>query len=125
MELSTNKIGELLFNFEVAYFYTFFSGILVALAANTLTTAFFTNNLPVPNSKVCVGGIFLFMSALSAFCVSVILETARNEWESSGSPNGEYNKRIIYIESGKRKARLWLSFIFSISFLFASLLIYF
>lgn len=125
MELSTNKIGELLFNFEVAYFYTFFSGILVALAANTLTTAIFTNNLPIPMIWVCVGSLSLFMSAMGAFMVSILLETARNEWESSGSPNGEYNKRIIYIESGKRKARLWLSFIFSIFFLFASLLIYF
>lgn len=104
------QINQFLFNFNIAYFYTFIAGILVSLTANIFTTALLTERLPVRAYNIQLMALSLFISSLGAFRVSTILESARREWESEGSPKDPVVIRQDYIEKGKRKRLLWFYF---------------
>lgn len=99
-----------MFDFNRAYIYVFISGILVSLAANLFTTVFLTNEVPVSRDKVYEAALSLFISSIGAFGVSALLETAKSEWQSAGSPRDAVMIREDYIERGKRKKRLWFHF---------------
>ncbi len=111
MRLQRKKIEQLLFNFNIAYSYTFISGIMVALSTNIFTTALFMENRQVPIYWVYGLALSLLVSSMSALIVSMLLEKARNEWQSAGSPNDEIVIREDYIEKGMRRRFLWIFFI--------------
>ncbi|MCD4783161.1 MAG: hypothetical protein K8T10_04935 [Candidatus Eremiobacteraeota bacterium] len=101
VELQKKRIRQLLFNFNIAYFYTFIAGIFVSLSVNIFTTALLTENLPISVYEIHWLALTLFVSAISAFGISALLENARGEWESAGSP---YDPEVIrgFIEDEKR-----------------------
>ena len=101
IESQKKRIKRLLFNFDTAYFYTFIAGILVSLSVNIFTTALLTENLPISVYKIRWLALTLFVSAIGAFGVSALLENARGEWESAGSP---HDPEVIrgFIEGEKR-----------------------
>ncbi len=103
------QINQFLFNFNIAYFYTFTAGILVSLAANIFTTLL-TAGLPNSSRNVHWLAWSLFISSIGAFMLSALLESARNNWESAGSPKDPIVIRQDYIENGKRKILLWFYF---------------
>ncbi len=111
MRLQRKKIEQLLFNFNIAYSYTFISGIMLALSANIFTTALFMEDRKVPIYWVYGLALSLLVSSMSALIVSMLLEKARNEWQSAGSPNDEIVIREDYIEKGMRRRFLWIFFI--------------
>ncbi len=117
------RIERFLFNFYTAYIYTFLAGILVSLAANLLTSVL-TENTSVSVYKAC-GMISLFISSIGAFCISVLLEVARDEWQSDGSPKDPVVIRQSYIEGTKRKRITLLWFLFVIIFVVPILLFIF
>ncbi len=73
-----------LFNFNMAYVYTFIAGISVSLAVNLFTSALLTPSLI---HRVYGMALSLIISSIGAFGVSALLENARGEWESAGSPH--------------------------------------
>lgn len=73
-----------LFNFNMAYLYTFIAGILVSLAANLFTTTFLAESLPVNVYRIYGIVLSLFISSVSAFGISALLENARRDWELGG-----------------------------------------
>ncbi|MEK7399957.1 MAG: hypothetical protein AAB116_23690 [Candidatus Poribacteria bacterium] len=104
------QIKRFLFNFNRAYFYTFFVGILVSLAANLFTTALLTEKLPISFCRVYGISLSLFLSAIGAFGISALLENARSDWESSGTPRDPEVIRKDYVE----KQIKWMWFFFLI-----------
>ena len=107
------RAKRFLFNFSIAYFYTFIAGILVSLAVNLFTTALLTESLPVSIYRVYGMALSLFISSIGAFGVSALLEGARSEWESAGSPRDPEVMRD-FIE--KRKRIRLMCFFFAIIF---------
>ena len=114
IEEKMKRAERFLFNFSIAYFYTFIAGILVSLAVNLFTTALLTESLPVSVYRVYGIASSLFMSSIAAFGISVLLSKARSEWEAAGSPQDPKVIRGLYIESGKRMKRM--RFFFAIFF---------
>lgn len=104
------RAKRFLFNFSIAYFYTFIAGILVSLAVNLFTTALLTESLPVSVYRVYGIASSLFMSSIAAFGISVLLGKARSEWEAAGLPQDPAVIRRDYIESGKRMKFMRFSF---------------
>ncbi|AMM40468.1 membrane protein [Candidatus Desulfofervidus auxilii] len=94
-----------LFNFNIAYLYAFIAGILVSLAINLFTSALLTTSLPMSIHRVYGIALSLFISSIGAFGVSALLENARGEWESAGSP---YKLKRDFIE--RRKYIVWMYF---------------
>lgn len=75
-------------------------------------------NTPVYVYNVYGMILSLSISSASAFGVSVILQIARSEWESAGSPKDTVMQREDYIGKGNRMTLLWASFaIFIICFI--------
>jgi hypothetical protein len=107
------RAKRFLFNFSIAYFYTFIAGILVSLAVNLFTTALLTESLPVSIYRVYGMALSLFISSIGAFGVSALLEGARSEWESARSPRDPEVMRD-FIE--KRKRIRLMCFFFAIIF---------
>jgi len=103
------RIERLLFNFNMAYYYTFVSGIFISLAVNLFTDAFLAQSLPVSVNAVHRMGLFLFLSSIGAFGVSAVLEGARGEWEAIGSPRDPEVMRD-YIERNRRPCWMWFFF---------------
>jgi len=81
------QMKRFLFNFNIAYLYAFIAGILVSLAINLFTSALLTTSLPMSIHRVYGIALCLFISSIGAFGVSALLENARDEWESAGSPH--------------------------------------
>lgn len=100
-------IEKLLFNFKIAYIYSFIAGILVAVSINLFTSALLME-LSSFRVKLMWLAFFILISSFTAFSISIILELARNEWQSAGSPNDEIVIREDFIEKGKRKKLLWI-----------------
>jgi len=96
IEEKMKRAERFLFNFSIAYFYTFIAGILVSLAVNVY--------------RVYGIALSLFMSSIAAFGISVLLGKARSEWEAAGLPQDLTVIRRDYIESGKRIKLMRLSF---------------
>jgi len=109
--LHRKQLNKFLFNFNTAYVYTFVAGIFVTIAINLLTAGLLTQNPRVCVYRVYGAAFSLFISSISAFVVSVLLETARSEWQSAGRPKDEDVKREDYIETGVRIKLLWLFFV--------------
>ena len=109
IEEKMKRAERFLFNFRIAYAYTFIAGILVSLAVNLFTTAFLTESLPVSVYRVCGIAFSLSMSSIGAFGVSTLLEGARSEWESAGSPHDPEVMRD-FIEKRKRIRLMWFFF---------------
>jgi hypothetical protein len=109
-----NRIKRFLFNFDRAYAYTFVAGILVTFAINLLTTALLTQSLPICVYKVYGASFFLLISAICSFAVGAVLDKARSEWQSVGSPKDEVVIREDYVEKGRRIKRLWSFFLSTI-----------
>lgn len=103
------RLKRILFNFNMAYFYAFIAGVLVSLAVNLFTTALLTETLPVSIHRVHGMALSLLISAIGAFGVSTLLESARGEWESAGSPRDPAVVRD-FIEKRKRIGLIWFSF---------------
>lgn len=103
------SIKRFLFNFNRAYFYVFIAGILVSFAVNLFTTALLTVSLPVSIYTVYGMAFSFFVSSIGAFGVSAILEYARTEWETAGSPHDSRMRRK-YIEKEKRMRMMWFFF---------------
>lgn len=104
-----------LFNFKTTYFHAFVAGIWVSLAANLFTTAVLSQTLPMSTCKLYGIVVLLFVGSIGAFGVSGVLELARCDWESKGSPKDPTVMRQDYIERGGRANLLW--FLFSLSVL--------
>ncbi|TFH40873.1 MAG: hypothetical protein E4G94_08845 [ANME-2 cluster archaeon] len=117
------KIEESLFNFKMAYFYTFISGIFAALSINIFTIPLFNENISVSVDLVYTVASLALLSSISAFMISVRLEIARDEWQSDGTPNDKIVIRQDYIEKGMRKISLWFFFILFILLLISFILI--
>ncbi len=100
-------IEKLLFNFKIAYIYSFIAGILVAVSINLFTSVLLME-LSSFRVKLMWLALFILISSFTAFSISIILEFARNEWQSAGSPNDEIVIREDFIEKGKRKKFLWI-----------------
>ncbi|KAF5417066.1 MAG: hypothetical protein C5S38_02255 [Candidatus Methanophagaceae archaeon] len=113
IEVKMKRAEQFLFKFSRAYAYTFIAGILVSLTVNLFTTALLTESLPISVYRVYGIASSLFMSSIGAFGVSALLESARSEWESAGSPRDPEIMRD-FIEKRKR-IRLML-FFFAIMF---------
>jgi magnesium-transporting ATPase (P-type) len=124
VELQKKRIKRLLFNFDIAYFYTFIAGILVSLSVNIFTTALLTENLPISVYEIRWLALTFFVSAISAFGVSALLENARGEWESAGSP---YDPEVIrgFIENEKRLRLMMFFFLIILISLAVSILMVF
>ena len=114
IEEKMRRAEQFLFNFSIAYVYTFIAGILVSLAVNLFTTALLTESLTVSVYRVSGIALSLFMSSTAAFWISVLLGKARSEWEAAGSPQDPKVIRDLYIGSGKRMKRM--RFFFAIFF---------
>lgn len=104
------RIKQFLFNFNIAYFYTFIAGILVSFAVNLFTTALLTEGLSVSVYRVHGMALSLLISSIGAFGVSALLEGARSEWELAGSPRDLIIIRQDYIETRKRMNLMWFFF---------------
>ena len=102
------RVMYFLFNFNMAYFYTFIAGVLVSFAVNLFTTVLLTEDLPVSSYRVYRATLFLFISSIGAFVVSAVLEGARSEWESVGSPMDQNMKSNLIMQ--KRRIYLLLFF---------------
>jgi hypothetical protein len=109
IEEKKKQTERLLFNFNIAYFYTFLAGILVSLAVNLFTIALLTESLPVGVYRIYGMSFSLFISSISAFGVSALLESARSKWESAGSPPDPEVVRD-FIDKGKRIRLMWFFF---------------
>ena len=103
------SIKRFLFNFNRAYFYVFIAGILVSFAVSLFTTALLTVSLPVSGYRVYGMAFSFLVSSIGAFGVSAILEHARSEWETAGSPHDSEMMRK-YIEKEKRILVMWFFF---------------
>jgi zinc transporter ZupT len=104
-------LPDFLFNFNMAYLYSFIAGILVSLAANIFTTALLTKDLPLKTLNIYLITLTLFVSSCGAFGVSTLLEIARREWESEGGTPDPVAIKQLYREKGKRKVLLRLYFL--------------
>jgi hypothetical protein len=98
-----------LFNFSIAYFYTFIAGILVSLAVNLFTVALLTESLPVGVYRIYGIALSLTISSIGAFCLSALLEGARREWTAAGKPQDPTVIRRDYIGSGRMRMKLMWS----------------
>ena len=105
------KVEEFLFNFKIAYFYTFISGIFAAVSINIFTVPVFNENLPVSVNLVYIVALFPFFCSISAFMISFLLEIARDELQSAVTQNDKIVIRQDYIEKGMRRKLLWFFFI--------------
>lgn len=103
------SIKRFLFNFNRGYFYVFIAGILVSFTVSLFTTALLTTSLPVSSYRVYGMAFSFFVSSIGAFGVSAILEHARSEWETAGSPHDSKMMRK-YIEKEKRILVMWFFF---------------
>ena len=117
------KVEHSLFNFKMAYFYTFISGIFAALSINIFTTALFSENSSISVNLAHILALLALLSSISAFMISVLLEIARDEWQSDGTPNDKIIIRQDYIEKGIRKISLWFFIILFILLLISYILI--
>ena len=104
-----NQITRFLFNFNMAYLYTFIAGILVSLAVNIFTTTILTGSLPISVYIAYGMALSLFIASIGAFGVSALLEKSRSEWESADTPR---DPEVIrdFIETGKRMCWIWFFF---------------
>lgn len=102
---------RLLFNFNIAYFYTFIAGILVSLAVNLFTVALLTESLPVSVYRVYGIALSLTISSISAFCLSALLEGSRRKWTAAGKPQDPNVIRRDYIVRMKLMWRLFVIFL--------------
>ena len=107
IEEKKKQAERLLFNFNIAYFYTFIAGILVSLAVNLFTVALLTESLPVGVYRIYGIALSLTISSIGAFGVSALLEGARREWAAAGKPQDQIVIRRDYFV---RMELMWLLF---------------
>lgn len=111
IEEKKKQAERLLFNFNIAYFYTFIAGILVSLAVNLFTVALLTESLPVGVYRIYGIALSLAISSIGAFCLSALLEGAQREWAAAGKPQDPTVIRRDFIGGGRMRMKLmWLLF---------------
>jgi len=95
-----------LFNFKVAYVYSFAWGMLIALAGNLATTALLTEDTPITHGAIYSMSLSLFVSSVAACIIGLLLENARREWEQEGSQRDDtvvltyYRPRLMWLLFG-------------------------
>ena len=120
----TNSIIKLLFNFNTSYIYVFISGIFLSISVNVITSILIEGSLKINTYMLYWLALALVISSIGSFGISILLEKARDEWESEGSPR---DPEVIrgHIEEEKRFHLMKLTFLIILISLMTSIFLVF
>jgi hypothetical protein len=95
-----------IYDFSSANFFTFFGGVMAALAGNCLTTAALTAKEGLAREKgdICAIAGCLFVSMLGCILISCVQENARRDWEMQGAQQQAWRTEFL----SKPPRKYWL-----------------